>query len=69
MTGLPPIYGRWADGFNAITDQMVNFSSNEVNNSGMSLNVENIDRIKGSTAEYVAKAPQVLEYITQYITR
>ncbi len=68
MTGLPPIYGRWADGFNLVLDQLVKIGSDEVESLDMSLTVENFGNIKGVTSEYVAKAPQIMEYITQYIT-
>ncbi len=68
VTGLPPIYGRWADGFNVVLDQPLKISSDEVKLLDMYLTVENFGNIKGATSEYVAKAPQILEYITQYIT-
>lgn len=68
VTGLPPIYGRWADGFNVVSDQLIKIGSDEVESLDMSLTVEDFGKIKGSTSEYVAKAPQILEYITQYIT-
>ncbi len=68
VTGLPPIYGRWADGFNVVLDQPVKIGSDEVELLDMYLTVENFGNIKGATSEYVAKAPQILEYITQYIT-
>jgi 2-keto-4-pentenoate hydratase/2-oxohepta-3-ene-1,7-dioic acid hydratase in catechol pathway len=68
VTGLPPIYGRWADGFNIVLDQPVKISSEEVIELTMSLAIDNFGCIKGSTCEYIAKAPQILEYITQYIT-
>lgn len=68
VTGLPSIYGRWADGFNVVLDQPVKIGSDEVESLDMSLDIENFGHIKGSTSEYVAKTPQILEYITQFIT-
>ena len=68
VLGLPPVYGRWADGFNMVSDHPIKISSIEVKKLEMSLHVEGFGRIEGSTSEYVLMAPQILEYITQYIT-
>jgi len=65
---LPVAYARWADGFNVVPTAPTKLASSKVSGLKMRLTVDGIGEISGSTDEYVAMAPDVLEYITRYIT-
>lgn len=66
--GLPLVYGRWADGFNSITEKPVSLSWQEVCGRKMTLSVEGIGEVEGSTDEYYSVPEDIVPFITEYVT-
>lgn len=66
--GLPLVYGRWADGFNAVTETPVNMAWKQVCSRKMALQIEGIAMAEGSTSEYYSDISDTLHFITSYVT-
>jgi 2-keto-4-pentenoate hydratase/2-oxohepta-3-ene-1,7-dioic acid hydratase in catechol pathway len=65
--GLPEIYGRWPDGFNVVS-KPVSCDWSDVRGRMMELEVDGLGSAGGNTHEYALSPPEVLEFITRYIT-
>lgn len=62
---LPKVYGRWRDGFNVVGGLMTH---GETTSAACTVALDGVGSVAGSTAEYLHAAPDVLAYITQFIT-
>ncbi len=65
--GLPLVYGRWADGFNAVADTPVPMRVKDAFRKAMTLSAGG-QTVKNDTSEYICDAASVLEFISKYIT-
>ena len=65
---LPLVYGRWADGFNVASQPPAMLTAQELRNRRMTLTVPGIGQAESITDEYVFWAPQIIEYISRFIT-
>ncbi len=65
---LPTVYARWADGFNVSGGPPLPMQPDEIAGRAMQLSVDSIGDIKCNTDEYVLRAPQILAFLTQWIT-
>ena len=65
---IPAVYGRWADGFNAVLPTPVPLDLDAVTKLPMRLSLEGIGEILGNTAEYVVGVREALQKLTRYTT-
>ena len=64
---LPTVYARWADGFNVVGGALVHAAAGLMA-SACSAGLSGLGEVSGSTAEYVMSAPQIIAFISRYIT-
>lgn len=62
---LPKVYGRWHDGFNIVGRPV---TGGDTASATCTVALDDLGSITASTAEYLHAAPDVLAYITRYIT-
>lgn len=67
-SNLPTVYARWADGFNIAGGPPLPLQPEEIAGRAMHLSVSGVGDIVCNTDEYVLRAPQVLAFLTQWIT-
>ena len=65
---LPHVYGRWPDGFNVASQQPVMLTAQELYNRSITLTVPGLGKVESVTDEYIFWAPQIIEYISRFIT-
>jgi len=65
--GLPLVYGRWADGFNVINEEIQPMSIEKVMNRKMTLSIQN-QQVENNTSDYVCQVDKSLPFITQSIS-
>ncbi len=65
---LPVVYARWADGFNVVGGPPLPLSADETRGRTMRLTLEGVGEIECNSDEYVLTAPQVLAFLTKWIT-
>lgn len=65
---MPLVYGRWGDGYNAVSDRPVALSTEAVRGRAMTLSVLGIGNVVGNTDEYLQLAPRVLSFLSGQIT-
>ena len=65
---MPGVYGRWGDGFNAVSTPPVPLSSEQIYGRRMSLSVDGYGETHGSTDEYLLTAPRILAFLSSHIT-
>lgn len=67
-TNLPTFYARWPDGFNVISEELMEFSSSQLSNSSMHLEIKDFGEVITNTNEYIIDASKVIAFLTQEIT-
>lgn len=65
---LPDVYARWADGFNIIAEDLNLLATPETSDCITSLVVDGIGELQANTSDYVHSAPEIIAFISQYIT-
>ena len=65
---LPEVYARWGDGFNIIAEELTQFSAADAANYATNLVVEKIGEVQANTSDYVHSAPEVVSFISKYIS-
>ena len=65
---MPLVYGRWGDGYNAVSDRPVALASASVRGRAMTLSIPGIGSVAGNTDEYLQLAPRVLSFLSGQIT-
>lgn len=66
--GMHAVYGRWADGFNVVSTLPTALTADQARNRTMTLDFPGWGRIESNTDEYCLGAPQVLSFISRFIT-
>ena len=65
---MPLVYGRWGDGYNAVSDRPVALPSEAIRGRAMTLSVPGSGSVTGNTDEYLQLAPRVLSFLSGQIT-
>jgi 2-keto-4-pentenoate hydratase/2-oxohepta-3-ene-1,7-dioic acid hydratase in catechol pathway len=68
---MPRVYGRWGDGYNAVSPQPVPLPvdhGREIRGRVMRLAVDGWGEVGGSTDEYLLLAPAILAFVSRQIT-
>jgi 2-keto-4-pentenoate hydratase/2-oxohepta-3-ene-1,7-dioic acid hydratase in catechol pathway len=65
---MPGVYGRWGDGYNAVSAIPVPLSGEEVRGRRMQLSVENVGEVTHSTDAYLLSASRILAFVSGEIT-
>ena len=65
---MPLVYGRWCDGYNAVSDRPAALASEAVRGRAMTLSIPGIGGVAGNTGEYLQLAPRVLSFLSGQIT-
>ena len=67
-SNLPAVYARWADGFNIAGGPPVAMPPDAIAGRAMRLALDGSGEIECNTDEYVLRAPQILAFLSQWIT-
>lgn len=65
---LPDVYARWADGFNMVATSLNSLPTEKTTACAANLVIEDVGSIQSNTSNYIQSAPEIIAFISRYIT-